>query len=394
MSKNYELVLLKKLLSKYEKSKLSTIGSPKNIKIALKLDEKNLPEYVNEDSYLYELEINNTIYNLANKDFIEYTLNNGRIDKIILNLSNIENIYKYLNVDSPKIEREKYLNIATKYKDKSYLASTFATNVENIINNYKQHTKYFTNTKELEEIFLILDKLDNQKEEISRRTFSSKYLNDSKRLETILSKIEKIIKECTNTNNEDILSNYNVYKNPTFIYLKGNITIKINNQIIDLNKLSHELILSSNHLKDLKVINLSIDNIITVENLTTFYDYPINNNLIIYLGGYHNEIRKNFLLKIYNFNKNLNFYHSGDIDAGGFYILNHLIKDTKINFIAKNMDISTLIKYKDYTKKLTKEDIKRLTSLKEQVHINKYLDVIEYMLKYNVKLEQENINYE
>lgn len=394
MSKNYEQVLLKKLLSKYEKSKLSTIGSNKNIKIALKLNEKNLPEYVNEDSYLYEKEINNTIYNLSNKNFIEYTLNNGRIDKITLNLSNIENIYNYLKLDSPKIEREKYLEIATKYKDKGYLTSTFATNVENIINNYKQHNKYFTSPKELEEIFLILDKLDNQKEEISRRTFSSKYLNDSKRLETILSKIEKIIKECTNLDTEDILSNYNVYKNPTFIYLKGSITIKINNQIIDLNKLSHELILSSNHLKDLELINLSVDNIITVENLTTFYDYPLNNNLIIYLGGYHNEIRKNFLLKLFNFNKDLNFYHSGDIDAGGFYILNHLIKDTNINFIAKYMDINTLIKYKDYTKELTKEDIKRLTSIKEQPIMNKYLDVIEYMLKYNVKLEQENINYQ
>ena len=394
MSKNYEQVLLKKLLSKYEKSKLSTIGSNKNLKIALKLNEKNLPEYVNEDSYLYEKEINNTIYNLSNKNFIEYTINNGRIDKILLNLETIENIYNYLKLDSPKIEREKYLGIATKYKDKGYLTSTFATNVENIINNYKQHNKYFTSPKELEEIFLILDKLDNQKEEISRRTFSSKYLNDSKRLETILSKIEKIIKECTNIDTEDILSNYNVYKNPTFIYLKGSITIKINNQIIDLNKLSHELILSSNHLKDLELINLSVDNIITVENLTTFYDYPINNNLIIYLGGYHNEIRKNFLLKLFNFNKDLNFYHSGDIDAGGFYILNHLIKDTNINFIAKYMDINTLIKYKDYTKELTKEDIKRLTSLKEQPIMNKYLDVIEYMLKYNVKLEQENINYQ
>ena len=162
MSKNYEQALLKKLLSKYEKSKLSTIGSNKNLKIALKLNEKNLPEYVNEDSYLYEKEINNTIYNLANKNFIEYTINNGRIDKILLNLETIENIYNYLKLDSPKIEREKYLSVATKYKDKGYLTSTFATNVENIINNYKQHNKYFTSSKELEEIFLILDKLDNQ----------------------------------------------------------------------------------------------------------------------------------------------------------------------------------------------------------------------------------------
>lgn len=80
------------------------------------------------------------------------------------------------------------------------------------------------------EITLIdcLNKLDEK--EISRRVFSSKYLNDSKRLETIQTKIEKIIKECTNIDGDDILSNYNIYKNPTFIYLKENITIKINNK--------------------------------------------------------------------------------------------------------------------------------------------------------------------
>ena len=57
------------------------------------------------------------------------------------------------------------------------------------------------------------------------------------------------------------------------------------------------------------------------------------------------------------------------------------------------MDIDTLIKYRDYTKKLTKEDIKRLNYLKEQPLMIKYLYVIDYMLKYNIKLEQENINY-
>lgn len=393
MSEYYEKIILKKLIAKYEKSKLSTTGSTKNITITIKLNQKTLPEYVNEDSYKYENIINNTIYNLSNKNFITYKTKNNRIDTLTLNLETIENIYSYLNITSPSIERKNYLSIISKYKDLSPLTRIFSKKIEDILNSYKQHSKYFTTKEELEEIFIILYRIDNQKEEISRRVFSSKYLNDSKRLETIQTKIEKIIKECTNIDSDDILSNYNIYKNPTFIYLKGNITIKINNQIIDLNKLSHELILSSNHLKDLKVLDLSINNIITVENLTTFYDYPINNDLIIYLGGYHNEIRKDFLLKLYNFNNSINFYHCGDIDAGGYYILNHLIKDTNINFIAKNMDINTLVRYKNYTKDLTKEDIKRLNYLKEQPLMYKYLDVIDYMLKYNIKLEQENINY-
>lgn len=393
MSKKYEDLILIKLLKKYEKSKLSTSGSSRNIRISLKLDERNIPEYVNEDSYYYEKKINNAIVNLKSKNFITYTIENGRVKKVFLNLETVEEIYQELEIDSPKKTRNKYLKIAKKYANKGELTNSFSKNVEYIINNYKSYTKYFNTYSELEELFIVLDKLDNQKEEISRRVFSSKYLGDSKRLENILPKIERIIKECNNYLEEDVLLHYNVYKNPTFIYLKGSGIFKVNNQIIDLNKLSSELILSSNHLNNLKILELKVDNIITVENLTSFYNYPINNSLIIYLGGFHNEVRKNFLLKIYQYSPNFNFYHSGDIDAGGFYILNHLINKTTINFIAKNMDIVTLKKYKKYTKQLSSEDKKRLNNLKCQRNMKNYLEVIDYMISNNIKLEQENIDY-
>lgn len=48
------------------------------------------------------------------------------------------------------------------------------------------------------------------------------------------------------------------------------------------------------------------------------------------------------------------------------------------------MDVDTLKKYDIYTKKLTKNDRKRLKSMKNN-------EVITYMLKNNVKLEQEII---
>ena len=43
----------------------------------------------------------------------------------------------------------------------------------------------------------------------------------------------------------------------------------------------------------------AIRKIITIENLTTFFRWQENNNLIIYLGGYHNKTRRNLLNKIY-----------------------------------------------------------------------------------------------
>lgn len=97
---------------------------------------------------------------------------------------------------------------------------------------------------------------------------------------------------------------------------------------------------------------------------------------------------------LHDFDNSISFYHVGDIDVGGFYILNHLIADTKIPFRARKMDIDTLAQYKDYACDLTTEDRKRLKDLKGIEALKEYEDIFDYMLENNMKLEQENIYYD
>lgn len=54
------------------------------------------------------------------------------------------------------------------------------------------------------------------------------------------------------------------------------------------------------------------------------------------------------------------------------------------------MDLETLKKYQDYSKKLTDNDRYRLKKLKGR----EFEEVIDYMLANNCKLEQEAIQYE
>ena len=108
----------------------------------------------------------------------------------------------------------------------------------------------------------------------------------------------------------------------------------------------------------------------------------------IYLGGYHNSVRREFIKKIYHQNPNVAFYHFGDIDAGGFYILEHLKRQTGVDFQAYKMDLNTLKEYRNYSKKLTDHDIDRLLKLKD----TRYSEVISYMLDHDCKLEQEALN--
>lgn len=395
MSKQFETIIVEKLLKKYERSKISKEGSNRNLAIRLSFDEKNMPKYVLEDSYLYEKDIEETVAVLHKSGFIDVKYDfNKRIKEVQLNLDKVEECYKLLNKESLKENRISVMSVLEKYKNKGKLTSWYVSKIEERIAFYKPTTSYFKNVKDLEEVLFILDRLEYQIDEISIRNFSAKYLKDSKRMEVLLSKLERILHEYFDSNEKEILSRFNVFRNPTFLYIKGMGKFKINNQIIDLKDLKSELILSSNHVDNLQVVSLGCTEVITVENLTTFYDYPSFNRCIIYLGGFHNKIRKKLLCKLYEFNRSIPFYHFGDIDAGGFYILNHLIEDTKIPFKTMYMDVNTLKKYSNETIPLTKEDQKRLKQLLQNKNLNIYKDVFMYMLEHNIKLEQENIIYD
>ena len=67
----YEKKILDKLLKKYERSKTSKEGSTRNLSISLIFNEKNIPEYVNDSSYLFETEIEEAVISLKNKNYVK-----------------------------------------------------------------------------------------------------------------------------------------------------------------------------------------------------------------------------------------------------------------------------------------------------------------------------------
>ena len=146
-----------------------------------------------------------------------------------------------------------------------------------------------------------------------------------------------------------------------------------------------DMAISSEMLKDVDAITVSGDVVITIENLTTFNAFKCENSFAIYLGGYHNTNRRNFIKKVYGQNQDKQYLHFGDIDAGGFYILRHLRDKTGIAFAPYCMDVKTLKTNLQYTKKLTDNDKKRLTALVD----TEFSDTVEFMLENNCKLEQE-----
>ena len=149
--------------------------------------------------------------------------------------------------------------------------------------------------------------------------------------------------------------------------------------------MSGDMAISSEMLKNVDDIIVFGDVVITIENLTTFNAFKCDNSFAIYLGGYHNTSRRNFIKKVYEKNPDKQYLHFGDIDAGGFYILQHLRNKTGIAFVPYCMDAKTLKANLQYTKMLTENDKKRLSALAE----TEFGETVEFMLENNCKLEQE-----
>jgi hypothetical protein len=118
----------------------------------------------------------------------------------------------------------------------------------------------------------------------------------------------------------------------------------------------------------------------------------------VYLGGFHNRVRREWIRRIFSQNSAVEYHHFGDIDAGGFYILQHLRERTGVSFRPWQMDVVTLKKYREFWLPLTASDRTRLKRLTEQIESNfqgdredrqSLIDVIRYMLKNDCKMEQE-----
>lgn len=143
--------------------------------------------------------------------------------------------------------------------------------------------------------------------------------------------------------------------------------------------------------KKIDEIKILASNFITIENRTSYLRYKNDNTVTFYLGGYANRDQRDFLKHVYKDNLDKNYLHFGDIDAGGLWIHNHLCKITGINFGLFCMSEKELADpvYKKCLRKLSENDITRMQELKD---IPDYKDVVDYMLKNKVKLEQEIVS--
>ena len=401
----YDKQVINKLLDTYENSLLSIGKNKRNVKIELRFTRTVLPEYFDESSFVYE-NIHIQMRNLEEEGLVRIVWKDQKVDYVIqkvqLNMERLTQAYAFVR-RTPKCNLEEANQaLLEEYcngeKGEIPITREFDRYLQERLNNHQPVKEYIelSNIKDTRRLFEALLSVEKNRKPCYIREFSIEHFQDSKYFERIKNQVAKIFRrfhsEYDSMDTTEILAEYGIYHTPNYVYLKGDVMVMIDGEPIKLRTLNQGLGISGEDLRKVTFSDLSrIKQVITIENLTTFFRWHEPDSLIIYLGGYHNGIRRTLLKKIYQELPRISYYHFGDIDAGGFSILKDLRNKTGIPFQMYHMDIETLKYYERYGKVLTESDRMRLKEMEKDEELQ---EVVSYMLLHNVKLEQECVGLE
>lgn len=404
INSNIQKQILQRLLTKYESSKtykgtnlLLQNFSIKPTDIFKEYDKDSTDINAIED---FEKECNL----LESEKLIQLDWKYERIIRInaIATTENWKKIRTILEVKDKKQQKQDEIDFYTSFYED--------INSEQIVKDFCKHQiERLENDKKAEylqedskNIISLLDFILKNKNEILERELSISVLANSKTWEgKYKRKVLKILRQSGYFDsliekfsdekeiNKVILEECNVYSNPSYVYFKGNGKITFENGEFFTVYPDIPFALYSQSISKIMSFEIEDAKIMTVENLTTFNRIKKSETFFIFLSGYHNSVKQKFLEKIYQQNSNKTYFHFGDIDPDGFFILENLKKKTHIDFNQYKMGIEELEKYSTFSRTLEDNDIIKAKSLIEK---GKFVEIMNYMLEKNIKLEQEIIS--
>lgn len=396
---------LELLLKKYESSKTYNKNNEITQSFSI-LPEKIFPDYTNDFADVDKIhDFENDLEVLEKMELVAISKKDDRISKIaaISTDENWNKIRQILGVKDKNTRLKEEISFYSAIYDDSDFDKIAKDFCRQQIERLEVGKKAQFFQEEAEKIITLLNYILKNKNEILERELSISILSNSKAWEEkYKKKILKILRQnerfaslvenCEDEKEADkvILEECNIFSNPSYVYFKGSGTITFDNgNCISLFS-DIPLALSSAAINKITAFEIIDKKIMTVENLTSFNRIKKSDIFFIFLSGYHNSAKQAFLSKIFRQNSNKEYYHFGDIDPDGFFILDNLRSKTQIDFKAYKMGMAELQKYSSHTRPLEENDLRKAKSL---IAKEKYTEILDYMLKHNVKLEQEIISW-
>ncbi len=419
--KRYDEKILWLLLDKYENSLLYSGRNQINIKITVPVSKHVLPEYFDVTSTQYDV-IHEQLETLEAKGLIRLIWKNKRkghiLEKCELVVERVDIAYALLR-RKPRSGKEQCIqDICLRFKGRDRVLDHFLDWILERIEAGESIRKYVNPDApaEFEKLCQLVWRILTNDKECFLREFSVKFFNDSKVAEKDVEKAVGIIVRFHDNSDDfktldttEVLEEYNIYRNPSWLMMKGTGLFSVigrepNRMVVDLQAVPGGVGIAN---QDIEQICWSHekkpDMVLTIENLTTFHRWDAkvfeaeqsgNNILCIYLGGYHNKAKRQYLKKLYASYPEAEYCHFGDIDCGGFRIWKDLCIKTEIPFKTFLMDCSIYTSYLEYGRSLTEQDRKTLHQMQEDAFFSEYRELFALMLEKGKKLEQECIDFD
>lgn len=381
---DYVQDILNQLLDQLERRKTSE-------KPLAMFTEKKYPEYREPFSDCHE-EINTAILQLVSWGILQAKKDvQGYYTKLTMDLAQCPQAYRLTGRISKQEIQEKQKALLKKAQEQGNelvcrVSKSFLSELEQ-----GRFPGYGIrqDCEKLCDILKALDKITELKTETYVRNFSELVFQDSKRFQALQTSIAHILMDFTPgaLDEENILEQYELYPNPTYVYFKGGWNFYAGQQLFSVSVLPGGMGLPITALDKITKIELTCKRVISVENLTTYHDTPETDAAVLYLGGFPNQVRVRFLKKLYQSEPNAQYFHWGDLDPCGFLILENLREKTGIPFEPMQMDLAALKQCfeKGHYRNLNKQDLKVM----ERPVLAKYKDVLSFMKEHDCKIEQE-----
>ena len=411
--KRYDERVLGYLLDRYERSLIYSGKNKRNRTISMTVSSKTLPEYFDESAFQYET-IHQQLEKLEADGYVRLIWKNKKrghiLEKCELNLEYLDGAYSLLRRKPKTIKEQEILNICRDYQGKKAELDRFLDWVRKRMQNGESIQKYtdMDTPQDLERLCrLILSILTNDSECFLRQ-FSIRHFHDSKTAEKDIGRAVRVIaefsgkEELADLEPEEILAEYNIYRNPSWLMMKGNVKLQMlssgSRTDIELGMFGGGLGISNQDIENICWDSaFPMEKVVTVENLTSFHQWKLEEHaavLCIYLGGYHNQVKRRFLQKLYMTYPGAEYRHFGDIDCGGFRIWKDLCVKTGIPFVPLYMDLAVYNQYFPWGRKLTEQDRKTLNKMMRDPFFCGQVELFARMLEKGMKVEQECVEVE
>ena len=277
--------------------------------------------------------------------------------------------------------------------------------LENYLEKLKERIAEGDLPKNIEKLEKYLDcyrGLDSLEEPMMKRIFSKRYLKDSKIFEremerNVVTAARRYCPEITaDMDIQTVLEQLLIEENSQELAVKGPLKLKIwkgsEAKRVDLSDFTYGVVLNSQTVKHamVEVEQPALKKIVTIENKTNYlameYDPEI---LYIYSHGYFSPLEREFLKKLQRVieGKDVEVFHSGDMDYGGIQIFLYNEKNIFPNLIPWKMDVPS------YKAALENEKGIKLCSKKqkklEALNAGKLEVLKQCILENKMEIEQE-----